>query len=322
MKRRNALTLLSAPLLAATGRSHAQGNFPAKPVRLQVGFAPGGPTDAVARVLAEELGRDFGQPLLIENRVGAAGNLAADFVAKSPADGYTLLYASSAIAISSSLYPHLGFDVRKSFAPITETVSIPMVLLAHPSLPSTYAEFLRHAKRSQGKLNYASSGSGTITHLASAVFSQQNGLQAQHVAYRGTAPALTDLIAGEVQFTIGTINTALQFISSGRLKALATTGLRRSASLPDVPTLDELGMKGFEASAWQGVLAPAGTPREILSTLSLKFSRAMQSTSFRARMLPQDAEVIASSSEQFARYLDSEINRWAKVIKETGTKAE
>ncbi len=321
MRRRDTLALLSAPLLAGGG-AFAQNTYPSKPVRFIVGFPPGGPTDIIARVLADQLKPHFGQPLLVDNRAGAAGNVAADFVSKTAADGYTLLYASSSVAISPTLFPTLTFDVRKSFAPITQTVSEGMVLLVHPGIPSTYAEFVRYARSNQGKLNYASSGSGTITHLAAALFSQQNGLQTQHIAYKGTAPALTDLIAGTVQFTIGTINTALPYIKAGRLKAVATTALRRAPNLPDVPTLNELGMKGFETSAWQGILAPAGTPQDVLALLSRELTKAMQTADFRARMLQQDAEVVASTPEQFTKYLGQEIDRWAQVIRNAGVKVE
>ena len=254
---------IEALLIATSGAvalpTFAQDHYASKPIKLIVGFPPGGPTDIIARLLAERLREALGQPVLVENRAGARGNIAADVVAKSAPDGYTLLYVSSSIAISPGLYDKLAFDVKRDFVPVAETVSIPMVLLVNPKIPATtVAEFVRYAKANPGKLNYASSGNGTITHLASALFSLRNAIQTQHVPYKGIAPALTDLVAGNVEFTIGTINTALQFVREGRLRAIAITGLTRASSLPAVPTLDESGMKGFEASAWQGVMAPAG----------------------------------------------------------------
>ena len=190
-------------------------------------------------------------------------------------------------------------------------------------MPATnVAEFIRYAKANPGKLNYASSGNGTVTHLASALFSSRSGIQTQHVPYKGTAPALTDLVAGNVEFTIGTINTALQFVREGRLRALAVTGLARASSLPAVPTLDESGMKNFEASAWQGVLAPAGTPAVIVNRLSTEIAKALARPDLRAQLAPQDAEVRATSPEQFAQYLGAEVSRWVPVIKDTGIKLE
>ena len=307
----------------AAGPSFAQEGYASKPIKLIVGFPPGGPTDIVARLLAERLREALGQPVLVENRAGAGGNLAAELVARSPADGYTLLYASSSIAISPGLYDKLGFDLKRDFAPVAETVSIPLVLLVNPKLPvSNLPEFVRYAKANPGKLNYASSGNGTITHLAAALFSLRNGIQTQHIPYKGTAPALTDLVAGNVEFTIGTINTALPFVREGRLRAIAVTGLMRAPSLPNVPTLDESGMKGFEASAWQGVLAPAGTPPAIVERLSTEITKALGRPDLRAQLAPQDAEVRATPSARFGEYLNAEASRWLQVIKETGAKPE
>lgn len=307
-------------LLAAATPTRAQDS---RPLRLVVGFPPGGPTDVVARLLAEGLREVLRQPVLVENRAGAAGNLAAEAVMRAPADGSTLLYASSSIAIAPALQDKPSFDARRDFAAVAETVSVPLVLLVHPQVPAqTFAEFVRHAKAHPGRLNYASSGNGTITHLAGALLAQAAGFQAQHVPYRGTAPALADLVGGTVQFTVGTINTALPFVREGRLRALAVTGRTRAASLPQVPTLDESGLKGFEASAWQGVLAPSGTPPAVVQQLSQAVARALARPELRSQLAQQDAEVRATTPDEFTAYLAGETQRWARVVRDTGAKAE
>ena len=316
-------TAVAVALGAAALPLRAQEGYPNKPIKFVVGFPAGGPTDIVARMIAEKLRESLGQQVLVENRPGAAGNLAADAVAKSAADGYTLLYASSSIATSPGLYENLPFNVKRDLVPVTETVSVPMVLVVNAQVPgANLREFIQYAKANPGKLNFASSGNGTVTHLAAVVFGQRNGLQAQHVPYRGTAPALADLIAGNVQYTLGTINTALPFIRDGRLRALAVTGLSPAASLPGVPTLDESGMKGFEASAWQGVMAPAGTPPAIVNRLAGEIQRALNRPELKAQLDAQDAVIRASAPAKFGEYIGTEIARWTQVIKDTGTKPE
>ena len=316
-------TAVAVALGAAALPLRAQEGYPNKPIKFVVGFPAGGPTDVVARLIAEKLRESLGQQVLVENRPGAAGNLAADAVAKSAADGYTLLYASSSIATSPGLYENLPFNVKRDLVPVTETVSVPMVLVVNAQVPgANLREFIQYAKANPGKLNFASSGNGTVTHLAAVVFGQRNGLQAQHVPYRGTAPALADLIAGNVQYTLGTINTALPFIRDGRLRALAVTGLSPAASLPGVPTLDESGMKGFEASAWQGVMAPAGTPPAIVNRLAGEIQRALNRPELKAQLDAQDAVIRASTPAKFGEYIGTEIARWTQVIKDTGTKPE
>ena len=314
---------VAVALGAAALPLRAQEGYPNKPIKFVVGFPAGGPTDVVARLIADKLRESLGQQVLVENRPGAAGNLAADAVAKSAADGYTLLYASSSIATSPGLYENLPFNVKRDLVPVTETVSVPMVLVVNAQVPgANLREFIQYAKANPGKLNFASSGNGTVTHLAAVVFGQRNGLQAQHVPYRGTAPALADLIAGNVQYTLGTINTALPFIRDGRLRALAVTGLSPAASLPGVPTLDESGMKGFEASAWQGVMAPAGTPPAIVNRLAGEIQRALNRPELKAQLDAQDAVIRESAPAKFGEYIGTEIARWTQVIKDTGTKPE
>lgn len=307
----------------APARPAAAAEYPERPVTMLVGFPPGGPTDVVARVVADALRKQTGQPFIVENKAGAAGNLAAAAVAKAPANGNTILYASSGIALSPALFKQLSFDVERDFLPVSETVSIPLVLLVHPSVPAaTLPEFVAFAKARPGQMNYASSGNGSITHLAAALVVQHHGVQAQHVAYKGTAPALVDLLAGNVQFTVGTINTALPYVREGKLRALAVTGLRRAATLPNVPTLDESGMKGFEATAWQGLMVPAGTPAAVVQRLQEQTALALARPDVQHALAAQDAEVRATTPAVFNAYLVSEVARWKKIIKDAGIESQ
>ncbi|NBQ89306.1 MAG: tripartite tricarboxylate transporter substrate binding protein, partial [Betaproteobacteria bacterium] len=220
--------------------AHAQASYPDKPIRMVIAFPPGGPTDLVARVLAQKLAEQMGQSVVVDNKPGANGNIAAELVAKAPADGYTLFYNTSAVALSPALYKKLGYDVRADFAPVALTAVIPLVLAVHPSVPAnSVAEFIAHLKANPGKLSYGSAGNGNITHLGAYLMLQSQGLTAVHVPYKGSAPALTDAVAGQTQFLTDTINSALPFIREKRLRALAVTSLQRSPVLPEVPTLNE-----------------------------------------------------------------------------------
>jgi tripartite-type tricarboxylate transporter receptor subunit TctC len=314
----------AAALSLASATCLAQGaGYPARPIHVLVGFPAGGPTDVLARIIGEKLAGQMGQPIIVENRPGAAGNIAAEQVAKAAPDGYTILYSSNAIAISPALYAKLGFDPLKDLAPVTETGTGSLVMLVHPSVPvNSVKEFIDYAKQRPGQLNYASSGSGTITHLAAVLFSQQTGIQTQHVPYKGSAPSLVDLVAGRVQFLMGAINTALPFIKEGKLRPLAVTGLKRSAALPDVKTLNESDLPGFEASNWQGVFAPGGTPPAIVARLNAEFVRAVRSPDLKPRLAQQDMDPTGTSVEEFGAAFRAELARWAKVAKEAGIKAE
>jgi len=263
------------------------------------------------------------QPVLVENRPGASGNVGAQAVAASAPDGYTFLYSSTAIATSPALYDKLPFDALRDFEPVTQTISVPLVLVVNPSVPAkTVSEFISHVRAHPGKLNYASSGAGTSIHLVTALFLLQNTLDAQHVPYKGTNPALADLVGGTVQFTTGALNTALPFIRDGRLRPLAVTSLARSGAIPHVPTLDESGMKGFEVTAWQAILAPAKTPADILQRISAETAKVMRQPEVLAKLATQDALPVGSSPGEYSAYLRSELERWKNVVRVTGARAE
>jgi tripartite-type tricarboxylate transporter receptor subunit TctC len=320
--------LVSSALLALSGLFSfssvpAQVAYPDKPVRLVLPFPPGGPTDLVARVLAQKMGEQMGQPVLVENKPGANGNIAADMVAKAPADGYTVLYNTSSIALSATLYKKLNYDVRTDFAPIALTAVIPLVLAVHPSLPvSNVQEFLNYVKANPGKLTYGSAGNGNITHLGAYLLLHSRGLQATHAPYKGSAPALTDLVGGQTQFMTDTINSALPFIRDNRLRALAVTSLKRTTVLPEAPTLNETVMPKFEVGAWQGMLVPAKTPAEIVKRLNAEVMKALNSPDVKTKLAVQGAEPLGSTPEEYGQYIQSEITRWGQVVKLTGASLE
>lgn len=311
--------LLALAGLTALSSVQAQATYPDKPIRLVLPFPPGGPTDLVARVLAQKVGEQMGQPVLVENKPGANGNIAADMVAKAPADGYTVLYNTSSIALSATLYKKLNYDVRTDFAPIALTAVIPLVLAVHPSLPVyNVQEFLNHVKANPGKLTYGSAGNGNITHLGAYLLLHSRGLQATHAPYKGSAPALTDLVGGQTQFMTDTINSALPFIRDNRLRALAVTSLKRTTVLPEAPTLNETVMPKFEVGAWQGMLVPAKTPSDIVKRLNAEVMKALNSPEVKAKLAVQGAEPLGSTPEEYGQYIQTEIARWGQVVKLTG----
>lgn len=309
--------------LAAPGWLQAQADYPSKPIKLVVAFPPGGPTDLVSRVIAQKLSEQFGQQVLVENRPGANGNIGAEAVAKAAPDGYTVFYNTSAITLSPSLYSKLNFDPLKDYAPVALTAVVPLVIAAHPSVPAAnLKEFIAYLKANPGKATYGSAGNGNVTHLGAFLFLQANGLEAVHVPYKGSAPSLTDLVGGQTQFTAETINAALPYIRDKRLKAFAVTGLKRSNVLPDVPTLNESGMKGFEVGAWQGVVMPAKTPPAIVQRWNAEVMKALADPDVKAKLAAQGAEPLGSTPEQYGAYLKSEVERWSKVVKATGAKLD
>ena len=308
--------------IGGAGLSQAQ-SWPAKPVRMILAFPPGGPTDIVSRVLAQKLGEQLGQQVLVDNKAGAGGNIGAELASKAPNDGYTIFYNTSAIVINPALYGKASYDTLKDFVPVALTAAIPMVLVVNPAMPvKTMREFVELVKSKPGQINYSSSGSGTITHLASAMLSAQMGLSTQHVPYKGSAPGLVDLAAGQTQFMTDTINTALPYVKDGRLRAIAVTSAKRSQVLPDLPTFNESGLPGFDAAAWQGVVVPAGTVPEIVTRLNAEINKALQDPGVRARLAGQGADVIGSTPSEYAAYIRAEMPRWAKAIKDSGAKAE
>ena len=309
-------------LLGMSGALWAQ-NWPTKPIRMIIAFPPGGPTDLVSRVLAQRLSEQLGQQVIVDNKPGAGGNIAAELSAKAAPDGYTVFYNTSAIVIGPALYGKVNFDPLKDFAPVALTASVPLVLVVNPQLPArSVKEFLDLAKSRAGALNYSSSGTGTITHLASAMMSTQMGLQTQHIPYKGSAPGLVDLVAGQTQFMIDTMNTVLPYARDNRLRGLAVTGSKRSALMPELPTLAESGMPGFEAAAWQGIVVPTGTPADIIQKLNVEVNKALAHPDVRSRLAAQGADILGGSPAEYAAYLRTEIPRWAKAVKDSGAKAE
>ena len=323
-RRHATLTTLAALLLTtAASTALAQAGYPDKPLKMVIAFPPGGPTDLVARILAQKLSEQMGQPVVVDNKPGANGNIAAEYVAKAPADGYTVFYNTSAIALSPALYKKLSYDVRTEFSPVALTAVIPLVLAVHPSLPvNTVQEFIAYAKANPDKLTYGSAGNGNVTHLGAFMVLQNQGLSAVHAPYKGSAPALTDLVGGQTQFTTDTVNSALPFIRDKRLKALAVTSLKRSAVLPDVPTLNETVMPGFEVGAWQGMLVPIKTAPDIVKRLNTEVLKALAAPDVRAKLAVQGAEPLGSTPAEYGSYIKSEIERWTRVVKLTGASLE
>ena len=298
-------------------------SWPTKPVRMIIAFPPGGPTDLVSRVLAQKLSEQLGQQVIVDNKPGAGGNIAAELAARAAPDGYTIFYNTSAIVIGPALYGKVNYDTLKDFTPVLLTASVPMVLVVNPQLPArSVKEFVDLAKTRSGALNYSSSGTGTITHLASAMMSTQTGIQTQHIPYKGSAPGLVDLASGQTQFMIDTINTVLPYVRDNRLRGLAVTSAKRSPLLPDLPTLAEAGISGFEAAAWQGIVVPTGTPNEIVQKLNAEVNKALMHPDIRSRLAAQGADILGGTPAEYAAYLRSEMPRWAKAVKDSGAKAE
>ncbi|KGH21300.1 Bug family tripartite tricarboxylate transporter substrate binding protein [Comamonas thiooxydans] len=313
---------LGTTFLLATGASHAQG-YPNRPVKLVLGFAPAGPTDVVARMLAERMAQTLGQPIVIENRPGAGGNLAAEALVKAPADGYTLLYNTSSITIAPWVYQKVNYDPIKDFVPIGLTAEMPLVLLVNPQFPAKDAKSLvAEVKSRPGKYSYGSSGVGAIEHLTGAHFANQRGLDATHVPYKGTAPALIDLLGGQTQYMMTTLNTAVPYIKEGRLNAYGVTSKARTQVLPSVPTISELFNENFVATAWQGIVAPAGTPPEVIEKVNRAINLALKDPSVLDRLAKQGVSPLGGSAQQYAEQIRSELDNWRKVVAATGAKID
>jgi len=314
---------LLLPPLAGTLPVCAQ-EYPRKVIRLIVPFAPGGGNDTVARAIAQSAGASLGQSVVVDNRPGAGGMLGAQLAAKSPPDGYTLFLGGvGSHAVNPNLHARLPYDPVKDFAPITLIASAPSVLVVHPSLPArTLAEFTALAKASPGRINYASNGNGSSAQLAAVLYESMTGVRMVHVPYKGLAPALVDLLAGEVQAMFSSVVAIVPSIKAGRLRALAVTGRRRAALLPEVPTLDEAGVPGYEAGSWYGILAPAGTPQAIVAKLHEAIVRALAQPEVRERLVSEGAEVIGSTPEAFAAHITAELARMGKLIRDAGIRME
>ncbi|HQR21385.1 MAG TPA: tripartite tricarboxylate transporter substrate binding protein [Burkholderiaceae bacterium] len=314
--------------LLALAPAHAQ-NWPAKPVRIIVPFPPGGTTDIVARAIGVELQRMWQQPVVIENRPGAGGNIGADQVAKSAPDGYTLLMGTVGThAINQALYTQNGskmpFDPAKDFVPITLVAGVPNVMVVNARLPvNSVEEFIAYARARPGQLNMASSGNGTSIHLSGELFKTVTGVYMVHFPYRGSAPAITDLIAGNMTVMFDNLPSALPHIKSGRLKALAVTSRTRSPALPNVPTIEEAaGLKGFDASSWFGLFAPAGTPRAIVDKVQADVAKALAQPEVRERFVAQGADPGGNTPDQFAAFIRAETDKWTRVVKFSNAKVD
>lgn len=300
----------------------AQG-YPARPVRMVVGFTPGGGTDINARLLAPKLAEYLGQQFIVENRPGAATNVASELVAKGAADGYTLLFTTSSLAINASLYKNLGYDALRDFAPISLLSESPNVLVAHQGVAAkSLAELIALARAKPGALNYSSAGAGTTQHLAGELLKLRSGTDIVHVPFKGTAPSLTAVMSGDVQFSFANIPAILQHVRSGRLRALAVAGARRAELMPEVPTMREAGVDGVEVPVWYGLLAPAAAPRETVAALSSAAIRAARSPELKQRLLEQGAEPVGSTPEEFARILREDVAKYAEVVRISGARAE
>jgi tripartite-type tricarboxylate transporter receptor subunit TctC len=309
--------------VAFSGGAAAQA-WPEKPVRFVVGFTPGGPSDILARALGQKLAELWAQQVVIENRPGAGGNIAAELVAKSAPDGTTwLLGNNSILATNQSLYAKLGYDPVKDFAPVALVAIQPNILVVNPNVPaSSVRELIALAKAKPGELNYASSGSGAAAHLAGELFKAMTGVDMVHVPYKGAQPALTDVIAGQAQLMFATSASVIPYIKAGRLRALAVTTVQRSASVPELPTVSEAGVPGFEAITWHGVVVPAATPRPLVERLNADIVKVLRMRDLRERLESLGAELAPGTPQDFADYIAREIPKWAKVVKDSGARAE
>ena len=326
VKRFNSSRLHAAALgsaLALCASLAAAQAFPSKPVSFIVPFPPGGTTDVLARALATDLAKSLGQPVIVENKPGAGATIGADYVAKSKPDGHTLLMGAVHHTIASSVYKNLPYDFQKSLAPVTMVALVPNVLVVNPQVPAkNVKELVAQAKAAPGKLTYGSNGMGTAQHLIGAQFEQNAGVSLVHVPYKGSGPLSTDLLGGQINMTFDTITPVLQHIRSGKLRALAVTTSKRSPALPDVPTLDESGLKGFNIGTWFGVLAPAGTAPEIVGRLNAEINKILQTPEFRKRMDDIGAEPIGNSAPQMAAQIKTDTERFAKIVKDNNVTLE
>ena len=307
----------------ALAQADAARGFPERPVRMVVPFGPAGGTDTIARVIAGKMGESFGQPVIVENKGGGGGNIGTDLVAKAAPDGHTILVGyTGPIAVNITLFDNLPYDPQKDLAPITLAVTTPQFLTLHPSVPAnTVAEFVKYAKERPGKLSYGSIAIGSASHLTMEMFKSAAGISLENIAYKGSGPAVTDLLAGNVQAAFLVPGNVLPHLKAGKLKVLASSGRKRFAAMPEVPTMIESGFQDFEAIAWIGFLAPGATPKPIVARYHRELVKILNAPEVRQRLLDIQFEIVANTPEQFAEYIRWEIPRWAKVIRETGVKA-
>jgi tripartite-type tricarboxylate transporter receptor subunit TctC len=322
---RNALSsvglaaLLALPCLAAAQAA----DYPAKAIRLVVPFAPGGSNDIMARIVAQQFTESMKQQVVVDNRGGASGIIGTDIVAKAPPDGYTILMMSLTFAVNPSLYKSLPYRTEKDFTPVTLVASAPLMLVVNPSVPAkSLKDLIAYAKANPGKLNFGSGGPGTTPHLAGEMLKTMAGIQLMHIPYKGGGPALADLIGGQIQLMLENIPSTLPFVKGGKLRALAVSSLKRSALVPDLPTLDEAGLKGYEIVGWNGLFVPAGTPRAIVARVHAETLKALANPAVKERLVGMGADPVGNTPAEFAAFVHAEIGKWAKVVQAAGLKVE
>ena len=315
--------LCAVAALALALPAGAQG-YPSKPIRFVVPYPAGGPLDTVARLLAQKVGESMKQPVVVDNKPGAGGNIGADLVAKSPPDGYTILMGAVAThAINPTLYSSIPYDAVRDFTPITQVASTPNVLVVNPAVPANDVKsFIAHAKANPGKLNFGSGSTGSAGHLAGELFNAQAGVKMTHVPYKGAAPAMQDLLGGRIELMFDNLASSLAQVKAGKVRALAVTTAKRSSLAPDLPTIAESGLPEFDISTWFGVFAPAGVPRDIVERLHAEFTRALAAPDVREKMLALGAEPVGNRPEEFAAYIRREAEKYSRVIKASGAKVD
>jgi tripartite-type tricarboxylate transporter receptor subunit TctC len=320
---RQTLTALLLGAILITPLTAAAQQYPTKAIRFVVPFAPGGGTDIIGRVVAQALNDALGQPVVVDNRGGAGSTLGTEIVAKSPADGYTILFGNISLAFNATLYTKLRYDTIRDLAPISLSAVQPNILVIHPGLPAkNLKEFIELARAHPGKYNYASAGTGSGTHLAAELLKLQTKIDIVHVPYKGTGPALTDLLGGQINMMVSTFASALPHVKSGRMRALGVTTVKRSPAAPDVPTLIEGGVAGYDYSTWYGLLAPAGTPKPIIDMLNASNRKVLARDDIKQKLESQGVDPIVNTPAEFSAYMKSETEKWGKVVKATGAKAE
>jgi tripartite-type tricarboxylate transporter receptor subunit TctC len=315
--------VLAAMLMALASAASSQEPYPSRPIRLIVAFPPGGSVDTVARVIGPPLGASLGQPVVVENRSGASGNIGTEQAARARPDGYTLLIHTIPFVANASLYPRMPYDPLRDFAPVSLLCASPAVLIVHPSLPArSVAELLALAKAKPGALNYSAAGAGTNPHMAGELFNMLGGVDIVAVQYKGGGPALVAVLGGEVGITFQNISEAVPHVHSGKLRALGVTGASRAAALPGVPTLAEAGVPGYEFTTWHGVLAPRATPPEIVGLLNARLAQVLHSSDVAPRFAQMGLDVIASTPAEFSAHLKKELDKWGKLVRERHIKVE
>jgi tripartite-type tricarboxylate transporter receptor subunit TctC len=321
--RRNFLAAAAALIVVSTATAGLAQSYPSKPVRVVVPYPPGGSTDIVARVIGEQLSQSMGQRFVVDNRPGAGGNIGMQLAAGAEPDGYTVVVGTTAHAINMTLFKDLPYDTVKDFEPIALLTEVPLILVVNPAVEAqSVADLIALAKERPGTLNVASSGNGQSTHLAAEMFNAMAGIKLTHVPYKGSAPAITDVMAGHVQLMFDTVMSALPHVQAGKLRALAVSSAERAPVAPDVPTIAEAALPGYEAIAWNGLFAPAGTPRAIIDQLNAEVVRALQSEKVKEQLASLGATARPTTPSDFSTYVRDEVAKWAKVVKESGATVE